>query len=889
MTIAWILIGAAAAAIGVTLIRAGQARWQAEQAMQRTQRRYQELQAATLRQERDRALLDQLRSALAQDLDLQVLIRRAVDGVARVFGYPLVSLYLRHGDLLRLQHQSGYESVIESIPMNCGISGRVARTGKAVLVRDTDEDSDFLPAASGIVCEICVPLFDREQVLGIFNVETRADQVLDETDLLLVKAVGEVVSIALSRAQLYSAMSALYQTSLEINAQSDLPTLLREITRRACDLMHVNMGGLYLLQEDGQTLELAVGHHLPEQYIGTRLKLGEGLSGRIALSGIPLMVDDYSTWEHQANNFIGSPFRRVMGVPLKSGEQVLGVINITDNERSGLFTAEELRLAMLFADHAALAIRNTRLLEETRRQAEQMAVLNRIAQEVASDLDLDLALQSLYEQCHRLLPMDAFYVAVYEEKTGLLYHPFFIDQGKRLPIAPRDLHTTPGLSGQTLLGRVTLYIDDLLDPQAARHPVILSGDRLTRSYVGIPLVVHERVVGVLSMQSYQPHAYSPAQIRFFETIASQVAAIIDHARLFETLQQTTRYLSMLNQMTAAALQTADMHTLLQTLADRMGELFYADGCYITLWDELHDTHVPAAAYGPERDTYTQSKAPAGALTLTASVLKAARPLAVDDVFNSPYISTQVAARHQMKSILGLPLIAERRKLGAALITFSEPHRFTQPEIEMGRQAADGLALALARSQSAMTDPLTGAYNRRGLFELGKRELKRARRTHQPVSVIMLDIDHFKQVNDAHGHAIGDQALRAVAEMCAQNIRSADLLGRYGGEEFAILLPESSPHAAGQIADRLGRWIRETPIATIAGPIHITVSIGVATLKATDALHPAILPQRASGLGLGQLEIGPANPEQDLNWAGEDDGSASDTAGLMLDMLVRAAD
>lgn len=133
-------------------------------------------------------------------------------------------------------------------------------------------------------------------------------------------------------------------------------------------------------------------------------------------------------------------------------------------------------------------------------------------------------------------------------------------------------------------------------------------------------------------------------------------------------------------------------------------------------------------------------------------------------------------------------------------------------------------------QLAIIDDLTGVYNRRHLLELSEREFKRAQRFRRSLSLVMMDIDHFKLVNDNHGHAVGDEVLRIIAERCKSNIRTVDVFGRYGGEEFIILLPETELVEAFQITERLCNKIADSPISTSAGPINITASFGIASFN-----------------------------------------------------------
>jgi diguanylate cyclase (GGDEF)-like protein len=156
-----------------------------------------------------------------------------------------------------------------------------------------------------------------------------------------------------------------------------------------------------------------------------------------------------------------------------------------------------------------------------------------------------------------------------------------------------------------------------------------------------------------------------------------------------------------------------------------------------------------------------------------------------------------------------------------------PHRLLFRNL---KKSESELGKALEEVQRlAITDSLTGLYNRRHFFELAEHELQRARRYRRSLSAIMLDIDHFKQVNDTYGHAVGDHVLKEVADSCRQAMRKEEVLGRYGGEEFVIMMPESNLVATCQVAERLRQSIAQKTIDTEVGPVMVTVSLGVITL------------------------------------------------------------
>jgi len=137
---------------------------------------------------------------------------------------------------------------------------------------------------------------------------------------------------------------------------------------------------------------------------------------------------------------------------------------------------------------------------------------------------------------------------------------------------------------------------------------------------------------------------------------------------------------------------------------------------------------------------------------------------------------------------------------------------------------------------AIEDPLTGIYNRRYFFELAEKEVERAKRYKNPLSVVILDADNFKRMNDNFGHLIGDQILVNLAKLCLNNIRSLDILARYGGEEFVILMPEATKKDAQKIAERLRKLVAETSMVTGALDVMITISLGVASWNCNQELN-----------------------------------------------------
>jgi len=156
-------------------------------------------------------------------------------------------------------------------------------------------------------------------------------------------------------------------------------------------------------------------------------------------------------------------------------------------------------------------------------------------------------------------------------------------------------------------------------------------------------------------------------------------------------------------------------------------------------------------------------------------------------------------------------------------------------------------------QLAITDDLTGLYNRRGLFQFGQREIERAIRFNHPLSIVMLDIDTFKKFNDDYSYKVGDEVLSMLASRCRANVREVDIVARYGGDEFVILLVENDLSAANQIAERLKNAIWGEPFSTSRGDLPVSISIGVTAFTQEKADLSALIEKVGQALHLAKQE------------------------------------
>lgn len=322
----------------------------------------------------------------------------------------------------------------------------------------------------------------------------------------------------------------------------------------------------------------------------------------------------------------------------------------------------------------------------------------------------------------------------------------------------------------------------------------------------------------------------------------------EKARLTSQLKHQASWMTVLSKVGRSVTSTLELDEVLRRIVDAAVWLTKAEEGYLALVDEesgqLYLRAIKSAAENQSRNLYLPTTD-----TLIGQVVETRRPLrTARQPLEKPI---KVASGFLVRSLLHVPLVAKGRALGVLGVdNLTDPNPFSETEEFLLATLADYATVAIENAnlymqlqRTAITDELTGLYNRRGLFELGRREVERSLRFGRQLPVVMIDIDHFKEINDTYGHLIGDQVLKVLAQRLRRNVREIDIVGRYGGEEFVILLLENDLPTAQMIAERLRLLISSIPVHTEKGAITVTVSIGVSAVAHDVRDLPSLL-QRA---------------------------------------------
>ncbi|MBI3762768.1 MAG: diguanylate cyclase [Chloroflexi bacterium] len=328
--------------------------------------------------------------------------------------------------------------------------------------------------------------------------------------------------------------------------------------------------------------------------------------------------------------------------------------------------------------------------------------------------------------------------------------------------------------------------------------------------------------------------------------------ITERKRAQQALSQQLEELTVLHAVAVIGAEATDEDTLIERATEVIGKTLYPDDFGVLLLAERETGGVlrPHPSYRglPESDRGLAIPLGNG---IVGGVAASGQPRRISDTLEEP---AYLDAVPNMRSELCVPLVVgvkepaaarngqaasalpHERVIGVINAERAQLRAFSEDDERLMVTLAGQLATAIEKvrlfaetQRLATTDALTGLYNRRHFFELAGHEYERTRRYGGPFSAIMLDIDHFKRINDTYGHAAGDQVLRAVAALCRESLREVDVVGRYGGEEFALILPESDVVNAQIAAERLCQQVAQQAFATDRGPLSVTVSLGVASL------------------------------------------------------------
>lgn len=485
------------------------------------------------------------------------------------------------------------------------------------------------------------------------------------------------------------------------------------------------------------------------------------------------------------------------------------------------------RIADDFAAHA--------LLNHT---TKDLAVLYDTALIASSKLGLSEVLERLTARVARSLNVPICTIYLREGEEFIL----------RAAFGTSELQLSPVSFGHSLVGsaaalRQPYIVADLQqDPLASSpedHHQWALKEELSSALV-VPLLLEDEVIGTINVYARQRRKFSDRELQALDTFARQAVIAIENDRLFKSAQRRTLELSKLLEIAQSLSSTLDYHTIISAILDHLNDLVPYDRCTFFFLDPASDDLIPIAFHDPYLEKVPQFRIKVGQ-GIVGKVAQRGQAEIVNHAEQDVRFLPVPGSPLEPQSHLCVPLTLHGRVEGVICLIRLEASPFSADDLRLASivaaQVAGGLESAKIHEeirQQAIRDSLTQAYSHEYLRHSLEQELERCRATGIALSYIMLDVDHFKTINDTYGHIIGDHVLQAIVEAIRQNIRQADILGRYGGEEFGLILPGTRQEGAAIVAERIRRAVEALSLPDSKGnpTVRVTVSLGIATFPTT---------------------------------------------------------
>jgi diguanylate cyclase (GGDEF)-like protein len=764
-----------------------------------------------------------------------------------------------------------YTSIYRSVPSERTLTAAILESGHALPIEDVKVTPFIAPNLAEKFSHrsmLGLPLMLGNRKLGAIILGFNERRRFSKKELEQAGLAGREISIVMARLMLLEEarqknreLAGLRDIAQAFSLRSDVSQTFGLLTETVAGLLRARICMIALYEPAAQELQAQVPAFgldndmlasFPAPADGSGRARGLPRRGELLANSREEIPEEFRAWA------VTCGIESLLVTPLRAdGKALLGAI-FTANKPGG-FDEYDSHLVQKYSPQVVTVIQNTSLLGTERKRVEQLSALHAISLASTETGNEDQLIERVTHLIGERLYPDSFGVLLLDETAGeLSLHSSYRMGAHEGPIrVPLGI----GIAGTVARSRKPRRVGDVT--LASEH---LSLYPLTRSQLCVPLRVEDQLLGVVNAESSRPHAFTQEDEELLTIIAGQLATAIQRLRAAraehhqtEQLERSSSMIKALAQVNARAAAAADPDGVMQALGIELARLQL--NCLIALSDASFQQAVIRYVSLPERTIRAMARIMGGE-KLQNNVILIDRLAAHSDPETAHLIQEPAALMLKLlpdfprrfvtralrlvgvtekTSVCQLPLIAEGRPVGILWMWGENLQESDLPTMSLfARQVAAVLqnaGLLAEVRRLAVTDDLTGLFNRRHFFELAQKEFARAQRGMSSLSAMIVDLDRFKHFNDSYGHAIGDQILLCVAQLLKQGLRESDILGRYGGEEFSILLPDTEAKAAVSVAERLISRVTGAAIDTEAGPLSVQLSIGVAGLaEETPTLH-----------------------------------------------------
>ncbi|MCC7161262.1 MAG: GAF domain-containing protein [Anaerolineae bacterium] len=661
-------------------------------------------------------LVNRIASRTARLIPATQLMRDAVALIRTQFGYYNVAVFVTMEDQpgARLAANAGPLSMFlqEPFVMTAGIIAYVCATGNTYLCSNPHHDPHYVSpfarrADDPVRSELAIPLRRGESIIGVLDIQSEQAKVFSAGDISALEALADQLAAALENARLYESgaqhvaqLEAVRVLSLELTAERDVDVLLASIVTSAEQLVQAEGALLEIVDETRGDLVVRISHNLQHNYVGYRLKMGEDVSGRVVATGEPVLIADYANWEGRSSKFEREHFVRLMGVPLKWQNRVLGVINLHRGADKPLFNTDELRFANLFAAQAAIAMENARLLDALQTQLDAQQVLSESSATLLGTAEPQAILEQAAATTLRALHCDRAGVLLPDAGGKLIEHAH---AGSLCE--PSDDSSSPAA---TVLERAystkqPVTWNDSTTNESPPGPSVIKRPGF-RAALAAPMLSADGVVGVIAIHSQRERHFDAADVQTLSLVANQTASALERARYFLQVQGQVRELNLLFEGSRAASSTLDPAQVVAHMLEQLVRAFDLTSAYFVRVDHPHHQLTQTHAYYSDQANARErdSSVRVWSMEATPEIKQVLGHRVRISNAADAHLSAEMRAymeQHAVHTILRVPLAAADEVLGyISLWDTRAPRTWGNEQIRFVQTLASQSAAALINAQ-----------------------------------------------------------------------------------------------------------------------------------------------------------------------------------------------
>jgi GAF domain-containing protein len=691
------------------------------------------------------AVINSVQGALAAELNIQGIYDAVGDKIRSIFGNRDVTI--RIFDLAGKQvhfpymYEKGERIELGSRPLSrTGVSAHVIRTRETLVVNENAREvmrelgSFTVPGTGEEKSAVYVPLVSGDQVRGMIDLcDFEREHSFSESDVRLLQTLASSMSVALENARLFDETQRLYKESEQRAAEL---AVINSVQRALA--AELNIQGIYDAVGD-KIREIFANNDVGIRVIDPRTNMvhfpyAYEKGKRSHVEPIPMRDKGYAAHVFATRKTLHIPAnspeimaeygsyvlpgtqqtRSVVFVPLISGDQVRGLIEMADFERENAFSESDIRLLETLASTMSVALENARLFDETQRlykeseqRAAELAIINSVQRALAAELNMQGIYDAVGDKIRELFGNADLSIRVYDAKAGRVYYPYAFEEGRRVFVDPTPLR---GFTRHVVQTRETLVINENMQEAILKYGSrTLPGTRTSKSQMFVPMFAGDQVRGVIAVQDVEKeHAFSESDTRLLQTFANTMGVALENARLFDETQrlykeseQRAAELAIINSVQQALSSKLALNEIYEAVGDKLREVFPEDVVNIRIYDR--PTNTVHYVYLARREAEVQHPLREAAREgfrdprhSHAPAPRHQREAAGEDV---EFDSRPLVEGHVSQSLAMVPLVVGREAHGLlGLFNMKREHAFTDSDVRLLQTLASSMSVALENAR-----------------------------------------------------------------------------------------------------------------------------------------------------------------------------------------------